>query len=60
MIERAERKNAERNVGAGEHACHGANAAVAAADHDGVDLSRLGALERGLGEQLQLGPSAEF
>ena len=26
----------------------------------GVDLSCLGALERGLGEQLQLGPAAEF
>ena len=60
MIERSERQNAERNAGAGEHAGHGANAAVAAANHHRVDLSGLGALERGLGEQLQLGPAAEF
>ena len=45
MIERAERQNAEGNVGAGKHAGHGANAAVAAADHDRVDLSGLGALD---------------
>ena len=60
MIERPERQDTEGNLGAGKHAGHGANAAVTAADHDRVDLSRLGALKRSLGEQLQLGPSAEF
>ena len=52
MIERAERQNAEGNARAGKHPCQGANAAVAAANHDRVDLTRLGALERGLGEKL--------
>ena len=60
MIERPERQDAEGNPRASKHAGHGANAAVAAANHDSVDLSFLGALERGLGEQLQLGPAAEF
>ena len=60
MIECPERQDTEGNLRAGKHAGHGANAAVATANHDSVDLSRLGALKRCLGEQLQLGPSAEF
>ena len=48
-------------LGAGKHAGHGANAAVAAANHDRVDLVlpwRSGSAASA--EQLQLGPAAEF
>ena len=37
MIERSERNDAERHARSGEHACHGANAAVAASGDDRVD-----------------------
>ena len=60
MIERPERQDAQGNLRAGKHASHGANTPIAAANHDGVDFSCLGALERSLGEQLQFGPSTEF
>ena len=38
VIQGAERQDAERNAGLGKHAGHGANAAVAAANHHCVDL----------------------
>ena len=41
VIQGAERQDAERNVRAGKHAGHGANAAVAAANHHRVDLGCL-------------------
>ena len=37
MIERAEGEDPERYAGSGKHAGHGADAAVAAADDDGID-----------------------
>ena len=40
VIQGAERQDAERNAGIGKHAGHGANAAVAAANHHRVDLGR--------------------
>src|SRR5215510_11558200 len=38
MIERSEWNDAERHACSGKHACHGANAAVAASDDDRVDV----------------------
>ena len=38
MVERAQRQDAEGNAGVRQHACDGANAAVAAANHHRVDL----------------------
>src|SRR4029453_15923082 len=38
MIERSERNDAERHARSGEHACNGANAAVAASGDDRVDV----------------------
>ncbi len=46
MIERAERKHAKRDVRAGKDARDGADAAVATADDDRVNLSALCLLER--------------
>ena len=60
MIERAERQHAERHSRAGEHAGHGANAAVASADHDGIDLAALGLLDRPLGVARRLFAFHEF
>ena len=53
MIERAEREHAERHRCLGKHACHRANAAVASADHDGIDLAALGLRQRPLGGAMQ-------
>jgi hypothetical protein len=39
MIACSERNDAERHAGSGKHACHGANAAVAAAGDDRIDVA---------------------
>ena len=54
MIERAEREHPERNMGVRKQARDRAEAAVAPADHDGVDLSALGLLESRLGGRVQV------
>src|SRR5680860_750044 len=53
MIERAEGDHAETHAGPSKHACRGAHAAVASANHNSVDLAALGAHERALDSVVQ-------
>src|SRR5688572_26455651 len=54
MIERAERQDTDGNVAAGKYARDGCDAAVAAADHDSVDLVIPGLPQGALGACFQL------
>jgi hypothetical protein len=60
VIQGAKRQDAERNVGAGKHAGHGTDAAVAAAHHHRIDLGCLRPGQCAFGEMLQVRARADF